>query len=142
MNGWRRIWVALTGLGLLFAVISAWIKAFEYSPARYDMYSSLLLELDNPACAPYTTEPMANLVKPKFSEDGTTCYQIYVGRRYSKTGATPYTADVFNRDEQAENVQQFWRDAGILLVLTAVASALLYAAGAIVAWVRRGFRRD
>ena len=61
MNGWQRIWLVLTCLGLLGAVVFAWIGA-NNSMGAWEHVASLKRDLANPACAPLTTEPLLDKI--------------------------------------------------------------------------------
>ena len=134
MNGWQRIWLVLTCLGLLGAVVFAWIHANK-SMGAWEHVASLKRDLANPKCASFTTEPLLDsLAEPQIGN----CYEIHTFRRVV-TPRAPYTLEVFRKNQDARKRQTFWWNARVLVFLTVLCSVLLYLAGIIVAWIRRGF---
>jgi hypothetical protein len=87
---------------------------------------------ENPACKTVVETPIGEL-KPE-PEYGSPCWPVFMYRSlYGEAGATA-------NDFLANRVRKLAFAAGINLLLWLVIVAALYAAGAIVAWVIRGFR--
>ncbi len=80
MNGWRRLWLAVTALSAIVVAIAAFIETDDPEDF-WDAYF-ISKELKKPACAEFANGVFA-LREPEYSADSSTCYFIYTQRRYS-----------------------------------------------------------
>jgi hypothetical protein len=140
MNGWQRIWLALTALG--FTGFGVLYPLSFYGPTwgERQYRESFIKDLQSPTCSPYRNKPFKELVEPPFSEGGT-CWHLYTSRRYEKTDVVPYTLARYD-EGQAQQDREFVIE-GMAMAggLTLFLSALLYGAGVLIAWIRRGFAK-
>ncbi len=81
LNGWRRLWLALTGLAAMVAVVVGFIHGSD-SGSSWTYASALRQDFANPACRDTATKPFNELIEPEFSSDGGSCWHIYTHRRY------------------------------------------------------------
>lgn len=140
MNGWQRIWVALTVPAALIVVVLAYVEAFRYDTFRYETEVAVERDLQNPNCRRYAELPMVELQEPGFAPDS--CWQLYNARRYSQSGEIPYTMQVHRADRNASDQREFLMLGGAYLLLVALIAGFFYIVGLTVRWIRAGFRED
>ena len=149
LNGWQRLWLVIT---VCFVAYGALFQPFKDCASNEGEHTSgyrddLKRDLENPDCQAYRTEALSQLKEPTYSNYSDfligTCWHLYNSRMaYSHVydDIVPYTLAAFdNRLSQ----QWTWclRTSALLWGLIAVILAgLLYGAGAIIAWIRGGFK--
>jgi len=131
-NGWKRLWVLLSGSYLLVVVIVA-VSSF---PSPSDVPSTEILR----QLSDQSLQLMAN-GKKKWNttvEDG---INIPVPLELDQATTLTFKADYKNAVGAAAQKNRLWH---ILMALLwwLVPSMLLYAFGSGIAWVRRGFSCD
>ena len=136
LNGWQRLWLVLMALGLLaiypIAFSAAQGNTLDFESDVYQAFSLPECEvvLQMPAGSKLASEPSYN----------SPCSSLYIYRSVFKDAAASAEGYMTHiRLEQREYVQEF---AKWLLLAWAVLGALVYASGAIVGWIDRGFRRQ
>lgn len=136
LNGWRRLWVVIAVVGLVWAVLYA---RYLSSKTYYQWDGEVVAALENPKCAHLRAEgPHLPEGFEWEEEPGDPCYALarenrYAGRTLHNKGE--YEALVKERfDQGLTGMMKF------MLAVWAGFAVFLYAVGATVAWVRRGFR--
>ncbi|QKO23702.1 hypothetical protein [Rhodoferax sp. BAB1] len=132
LNGWRRLWIVAAGAALLYAVF--W--AFGNVPSTYAVDHKVVSAYANPQCRQVIQMPATSKLDPE-PEYGNPCWSLYVYRHLYEDAATTsegYVSDIEGRRRQALLISL-----GIALVMWLVGVSLLYGAGAVVAWIRKGF---
>ena len=144
MNGWRRAWLVLTILGILYAMlVKPIIEAESFRNSTYSSMWAAERNLENPECREYSVQPLDTLPQPKFtdSEGKTGCYFLYSQRKYHNQTTVPYTKEQLRNDV----FSQIWSYTGTLsLFFGAIAiflSAVVYFAGFVIAWIISGFKK-
>lgn len=139
-NGWQRIWFVCSLLTILYYVIIYPIQeSNKGSSFRYQMLWAAEREMKNPLCGTYMRGDFATLIEPKYSEDGSTCYNIFVHRKYLE-GNKSITESSYNEDFKKEERERWLTHIGIGLLISTLFSALLYGLGVVVAWIIKGFK--
>jgi hypothetical protein len=143
LNGWQRIWIVLTGVSWLgFAVIYPWQDAYRLRSNEYEARRYLQIDLANPMCEAFANRPFSMLKEPRGTLD---CWYLYNERKYAQFhfgDQVPYSLQTYSNNLDAQQIKHFLSGFGVLSVVVLVFSALLYAAGTIIAWIRRGFSPD
>ena len=135
-NGWQRLWLVTTvGCFVYFAWIVPIQQMDEMNVFRYKEKWAVEEEMKNPVCKDYMLKPFDQLEK---STDA--CYNIYVEREYAENNAqlTPESYKKKFREDQSSRLMTYIQTG---LIVAVALSALLYAAGAVVAWVVSGFKK-
>lgn len=138
MNGWQRLWFVGTCLGTFLGLGYAYIDSVHvnYNSYHWDLRSRVESELNNEECLKYKLNEMDKL--PHLFP-GSTCWSLNLSR-VKYPGPTPYTIANFDAGA-AEDWRERWLfDSAFLLALVGCSSGLVYLAGFLVAWIRRGFR--
>ncbi len=97
-------------------------------------------EMENPLCAQYMNDEFSKLAEPKYSKDGSTCYNIYNHRRHSED-KKPITAEIYQQRFDSERRETWLMHIGIGLVVSTFLVAFFYGVGVVVSWVIKGFRK-
>jgi hypothetical protein len=139
-NGWQRIWFVCSLITILYyAIIYPIQESNKGSSFRYQMLWAAEREMKNPLCGTYMQGDFGTLIEPKYSEDGSTCYNIFVHRKYLE-GNKSITESSFNENFKKEERERWLMHIGIGLLISTMFSALLYGLGVIVAWIIKGFK--
>jgi len=127
LNGWRRLWVVIAALSLVWAVVFALNIALKANPRDY----RVIRALEDPQCQ-HLLSP-----KSKYSEL-TKLPEFHPCLALAGTSAL----SVAGYEAQKSEGYRASLQGGLIfsLLLWVIGLALLYGAGATVAWVRRGFR--
>jgi hypothetical protein len=140
MNGWQRLWFAVTAIAI---VVFGLIYPVVNMNSRRDFTFRLSVEKDynNPACAKFLSEPFELLQEPAFGDDGN-CYHIYTSRQYANNRESFPTYE----DWVSDNNAAFWSSVfGLCFastVMILLISAVVYGLGRIVGWIVNGFRKS
>lgn len=139
-NGWQRIWFVCSVICFLyFIVIYPVSETNKGSSFRYEMKWATERAIKNPNCARYMTDDFMKLVEPEHSTDGSTCYQIYLHRQFSKGNAS-LTYESFQQDFKSGERER-WLNYMVIGALTfAFISGFFYGVGLVVRWVIKGFK--
>lgn len=131
-NGWQRLWIVIS-IGLLLYLLpdiySVTVKGF-LSGIDDDQIEA---GYKNPACKTVVEMPLQGELDPS-PEYGTPCWPVYMYRNLHLDA--PPTANDFRIHVYKRKLIAVSINLGVWLALVAA----LYAAGAVVAWVIRGFR--
>ena len=145
LNGWRRMWLVLTILGILVA--SLVLPIYEATDFRNQVYRGMWKaqsNLENPDCRAYRDQAFETLPTPAFtdSEGKTGCYFLYSQRKFHNPTTVPYTEEQLRKDVFI----QIWSyTGGTALVFSMVAiflSALVYFVGFVISWIISGFNKN
>jgi hypothetical protein len=133
MNGWRRLWVVVAALGLLYAGWFALTEAAE----TYALKGGVLLAFDRPECKAIAEMPAGHKLDPGPAYDDP-CWELYLYRSVYNDASNTSAG-------YAEHMSVLQRSRALddflfALAVWLVSVSLLYAGGAVVAWVVRGFR--
>lgn len=140
LHGWQRLWLVCSAIGLAYSVTIVPLNAVK-NMRNWQYRSSIGYDYLNPDCKPYTIQPFESLSEPPYGSGGT-CWHIYTSRQYTEGHQIPPTYAEWEELEE----QRIWKEglavAAFMGVLAVGCSALIYAAGAIVAWILRGFTKS
>jgi hypothetical protein len=135
LNGWRRLWIVVVSLGLLYGI---WF-ALNEAANQYALEGGVLLGFDRPQCVAVVQMPAGSKLSPEPGY-GDLCWDLYLYRSiYNDARATKDGYIEHRNSLQRTRILQNLAFVGIVWV---AAAALLYFSGVVVAWVLRGFRRD
>jgi hypothetical protein len=141
-NGWQRIWLVATMLGLFYALlINPFVQNNGGSAGPYDFKWAVEREMKNPACTEYMSKPFIALIAPAYDEGATGCWHIYTYRRYLD-GNKAITEESYESHFVAEHWKNIGQYALLGLIVVSVLSSLVYGAGKVFAWVIGGFKKD
>jgi|SRR3989339_772762 len=134
LNGWRRLWVVVCGLGLMYGI---WF-ALNDAANQYAFEGGVLLGFDRPQCVAVVQMPAGGKLSP---EPGLAdpCWDLYLYRSSYSDART--TKDGYIEHRNALQRSQILQNLAFVGIIWISAAALLYFFGAIVGWVVRGFRR-
>jgi hypothetical protein len=142
MNGWQRLWLVLTATALImFGGIYPLTEVYKFNVSMHSYRQDIVRDLQAPRCAPYINLPARQLVKPAFNDGSADCTALYYSRTVGDQDVYPYTLDLYDKREATRKRADFLELAGVFSGLIAVVSGLVYLAGFLVAWIRRGFAR-
>jgi hypothetical protein len=142
MNGWQRIWLVLTGLALVIGGLFYPYHLVYMNKYRDSLYrESIIKDLQSPQCSSYVSQPISSLKKPQFISGGGSCWHIYTSRNQANDDAYPYSLAAYDANEPDRKQRDFFAFAENIIVMVLIASLLLYFAGFLVAWIRRGFAK-
>jgi len=140
MNGWQRLWFVFSALALvIFGLLFPYREANQHISSNFHYRESLAKDYQSGRCSAYINQPLNSLREPPFESGGRGCWHIYTSRFYAKKDTFPYTLAVYDAEKAQEKLEGFFTLTAIYGGLTLAGSALLYFAGFLVAWVRRGF---
>jgi hypothetical protein len=140
LNGWRRLWLALTVFAAIIAVLGGFLQGGG-SGGSWQYDQAVRNEFDNPACVETATRPFNQLVEPEFDSEGKGgCWHIYTHRQFQSDPDRILTMELYRHDQTV----YIWKSIGVLsaiyLAMVLIGSAIVYALGKTVAWIRVGFR--
>lgn len=135
-NGWQRIWLVLVMLALLasypFALSLAVKHSLSYEP---DVWTGF----GNPECAPVLAMPAGTELTPAPGYDSP-CSSLHTYRSvHDDAAATPsgYLQHIVRDQDRYAREALPW-----LIAAIAVSAGILYGAGLVVGWIRRGFNKE
>lgn len=132
LNGWRRLWVVVSAGALLFAVI--W--AFGNIPFTDRVDDRVVSGYGDSQCRHVVQMPATSKLNPE-PEYGDPCWSLYIYRHLYENAAT--TSDGYIKDVEGRRRESLLISLGLALAMWLAGISLLYAGGAVVAWVRKGF---
>lgn len=135
LNGWRRLWVVTISLGLLYGI---WF-ALDDAANQYSLEGGVLLGFNRPQCVSVVRMPAGTKLSPEPSYDSP-CWDLYLYRSIYKDARD--TQDGYVQHRNSLQRSRIFENLLVVGVIWLVGSSLLYATGAIVAWVIRGFRNN
>jgi hypothetical protein len=140
MNGWQQLWLIVSALSFVsLGLIYPLTMVYSSNPGQEAYREVLLKELRSEKCKPYISQPIAELREPPTSLYGVDCSAIYFGRMAGSQDIRPYSIEAYDAQQSARKLESLYPLMAILSCLVVAASALLYALGLAVAWIRSGF---
>lgn len=138
-NGWRRIWFVCSVI--FFIVIFPLSENNKGASFRYEILWAAEREMKNDVCAPYMSEDFNKLVEPEYSTDGSTCYHIFIHRKYSDD-KKPVSEKQY-KDDFSSNERETWlMYIGLGFLISTFLSAFVYSVGFVTSWVIKGFKKS
>lgn len=135
LNGWRRVWVVVSAAALFYAVV--W--AFGNVPYTDRVDDKVLSGYGNPQCRHVVQMPATSKLDPE-PEYENPCWALYIYRHLYENAAM--TSDGYIKNIEGRRREALLISLGVALAMWLVGVSLLYAAGVVVAWVRKGFARS
>jgi hypothetical protein len=137
LNGWQRLWFAGTILALIiFGLIYPVIELGKNRSFTYRW--SIQKDYNNPVCSRFLNQPFEQLQEPPSGDDGT-CWHIYISRKYAVNHEAFRTYEAWISNDDKEYWLRVAMYGAIMAVVVLLVSAIVYALGKTVAWIRRGF---
>lgn len=143
MNGWQRLWLALTVAALLaYGIVYPFIYAgaYVFGSYHYEERQHLLKDLASPNCSKYATKPLIQLEQPGWGEGGS-CYHLYQARKYGDPSVVPFKIETFDEWTDRRYYENLSWTMAITSAITLVCAGLVYFLGFVIAWIRRGFAK-
>lgn len=142
-NGWQRIWFVGTVICFLYFILFYPLaETNKGNSYRYNTKWAIEKEMKNPECAVYMSGTFSQLKEPEFDPDGTTgCYNIYLHRKYLEENK-PITMSSYNESFVYEVREQWATYIGMGAFIAVLISVFVYAVGAVVSWIVRGFKKS
>lgn len=151
LNGWKRVWLVFCVCVFVYFLI---VWPFSSTLNLRDNYSvqqsNVMRDVNSGKCAAYISQPFSTLTEPSYpasvDEVGERilgplpCYHVYNYRKYNTDGKSLSVAEV-NLYYSAQQSKAYWQAFGVGAALAVAICLLLYALGATIAWVLRGFRK-
>jgi hypothetical protein len=135
LNGRQRLWVVAAALSLIYAIYWATNKV---ATSPYVVDERVIAEFSSPACRYIVTVSSGFHLEQRLDFNDP-CYHLYLYRDSYETAATTPEGYVEDLARQHREAVLIALSVGLVLWLAGV--LLLYAAGAVTAWVRGGFGR-
>jgi hypothetical protein len=134
LNGWRRLWLVGSILGLLYALVWGQNVGDFYSFPK----DAVRTGFKNPECAHIVAMPAGT--EPKDRPNGTSpCWELYLYRSIYKDAAN--TAEGYVEHWTSLQTSRLLEKTGAGLLMWAIGISLTYFVGWVVAWVIGGFRK-
>lgn len=133
LNGWRRLWIVVSVLGLFYAAYFALDDAYQ----QYKLDGNVLLAFDSPQCKTIVDLPAGFKLDQSPGLDSP-CWHLYLYRSIyndARNTSGGY-ADHMGALQRKRALETF----GLTAVVWVLAVLLLYGVGATIAWIIRGFR--
>jgi hypothetical protein len=142
-NGWQRIWFVGTIVCFFyFILIYPLTETNKGNSYRYNTKWAIEKEMKNPECTVYMSGTFSQLKEPEFDPDGRTgCYNIYLHRKYLEENK-PITMSSYNESFVSEAREQWAAYIGMGAFISLLLSVFVYAVGAVVSWIVRGFKKS
>lgn len=134
LNGWQRLWVALSGLSLLYALGWGLKQGSTFGGER--VLPEVVQAFSDSRCKPILEMPALSKLSPEPDGDGP-CWELYLYRSIYENAAV--SAAGYVQDIEARRRDWMLTTISVSLLIWAVGIAAAYALGAVVAWIRRGF---
>lgn len=134
LSGWRRLWVVVAAGSFLYAI--AWgFSNVASSPFQID--EKVVAGFANPQCRNIIQMPATAKLNPE-PEYEHPCWPVYFYRHLYVNAAT--TSAGYTKDLETRHLEARIISIGVALVIWLIGVSLLYAAGVVVGWIRRGFQ--
>lgn len=137
MNGWQRLWSLVAGLGLLYALGWGMVEGQHGGGER--VQAEVVAAYENPLCRAIVDMPPVSKLNPEPDGEGP-CWELYLYKSIYETAAP--TSNGYVQDINTRRREWLLGTIGIALAAWFIASGLLYGAGWLIAWVRRGFNQS
>src|SRR5206468_5148398 len=130
--------LALSILALLiFGVGVPFVVTYKISSAQWDYDRAIEHDYESGLCRNYIEVDLAELVEPKYQNEGGSCWHIYTSRFFDIRwfgDIRPYTIEVYRENKATQKRLVFLMTAGLMSLLCVIVSGLVYALGLVVAW--------
>ena len=127
-------------MGILYSTIVFPLQEVNKGAAtRYELTWAFDKEIQNPSCVSYLNNDLDKLLEPEYSRDGSTCYQIYMHRKYYRDSAQ-LTPDSLRQHYISWERELWWVSTAVGMLGTILYSALVYGVGHVIGWIGRGFK--
>lgn len=141
-NGWRRIWFVCSVICFIyFIVIFPLSETNKGNSFKFDGLRAAEREMKNAVCAPYMSEDFNKLVEPEYSTDGSSCYHIFIHRKYSDDNK-PFTEKQYQDDFKSNEREAWLMYIGLGFLISIFLSAFVYSLGFVTSWVIKGFKKS
>ena len=138
MNGWQRLWFALTVLSLLVFGLAS--PVVERGRTRdFSFRWSIAADYLNADCTPYLELPFEKLQQPEYGSDGN-CWHIYTTRQLEEDHKAHPTFGAWATQDDRDYWFSVAQHVVFMVTLVLIMSALIYGLGKVIAWIVRGFR--
>lgn len=134
LNGWQRLWVALSCAALVYALGWGFVQGASGGGER--VRADVVTAFGNPLCRPALEMPAQSKLSAEPDGDGP-CWELYLYRSIYENASV--TADGYVKDIEARRRDWMLSSVGIAIAIWAIAATLSYGIGWVIAWVRRGF---
>ncbi|QRM35653.1 hypothetical protein [Microvirga sp. VF16] len=142
MNGWQQLWLLVSSLSFMsLGLIYPLTMVYRSNPGQEAYRQVLLKELRSEKCEPYINQPIAELREPPTSLYGVDCSAIYFGRAAGSLDIRPYSIGAYDAQQSARKLDDYYPLMAIFSCSILAASALLYALGIGIAWIRSRFNQ-
>lgn len=135
LNGWRRLYIVVIGLGLLYGI---WF-ALDDASKQYDLEGGVLLGFSRVECAAVVQMLAGTKLNPE-PNYGSGCWDLYLYRSIYKDARD--TTDGYVEHRNSLQRKRILENLFFVSIVWVLGASLLYGIGATVAWVVRGFRSN
>jgi hypothetical protein len=135
LNGWRRLWIVLSILGLFYAAYFALDDAHQ----QYKLNGKVLLGFSNPQCKAIVEMP-AGYKLVQYPGLDNPCFDLHLYRSIYEDARN--TSDGYAEHMGALQRKRILETFGFAVVVWFFSVLMLYAVGATIAWIIRGFRNS
>lgn len=143
LNGWKRLWIALTVISIVVIGIGKGVTdASSGNWSKWKSYYKAAQEAGRPECERYMNAPLNSLSEPDYDYYGFKgCWHIYAHRKGEYLDLEPFNLEKY----RIETVRSFWKTIGehvlVNSIIVLICSVIAYSAGLTIAWIRRGFNK-
>jgi hypothetical protein len=137
----RLFLVCLALCWIYFGIFESLTQANKSSEGNSSYEYSMSKDFENPACAPYTFKPIAELKEPEYSQWGGNCYHIYLTRKYHTDFKLPLTLEAYKRKNSIEYWIALSTYFAIYTVFVFILFALIFVAYWLIRWIFAGFKK-
>jgi hypothetical protein len=124
-----------------FALVQSFTEAVKINKSNLDFRLAIYEDYKNPACLPFTTNPLNQLKEPPYKSGGGSCWHLYTYRVTAKDLPLPFTEEKYDDKKFAEH----WRNIFEYLLIYSIAVFLgffvIFIVYKVGVWVLSGFKK-
>jgi len=133
LNGWQRLWVVITALSFLYTLGYSFLEGSKQYRIEYEVLSAF----ERPECK-YIVDLPAGFRLEREPSYNSPCWDLYLYRSIYEDAKN--TKDGYIKHMSSLQRTLILQIMGIMLAVWLIGIGLLYAAGATVAWIIKGFQ--
>ena len=138
-NGWQRLWlVGVVAAYIYLALFVPFQESSSYSQSKFSDMREIEAEMKKPECAPYLTAQFSQL--PTELHIKSICSSLYYERKRLKSDEL-FSLKAYEAEMNSRIRFSLHDDIKFGLIYATFLSAIVYALGALTAWVIKGFRK-
>lgn len=138
-NGWQRLWlVGVVAAYIYLALFVPFQESSSYSQSKFSDMREIEAEMKKPECTPYLIAQFSQL--PTELHIKSICSSLYYERKRLKSDEL-FSLKAYEAEMNSRIRFSLHDDIKFGLIYATFLSAIVYALGALTAWVIKGFRK-